>query len=61
MISREEDPAGMPEKESALREQMVAWKKDMSAAEAKKIGFDAAVKVANEHIAAAGLVAMPEN
>ena len=41
----------MPEKESALREQMVAWKKDMSAAEAKEIGFDAAVKVANERTA----------
>ena len=61
IISRGEDPAGMPEKESALREQMMAWKKDMPDAEAKKIDFDAAVKVANERIAAAGLMAMPEN
>ena len=61
IISRGEDPAGMPEKESALREQMMAWKKEMGAAEAKKIDFDAAVKVANERIAAAGLMAMPEN
>ena len=52
------DPAEMPENESTLRVRMQAWKKGLGLEASKKVNFDAAVKVADERIATAGLMNM---
>ena len=52
------DPAEMPENESTLRGRMQEWKKGLGLEASKNVNFDAAVKVADERIATAGLMNM---
>ena len=58
ILSRNEIPAQILEKESKLRALMVAWKKDLGAEAEKNADFDAAVKAADDRIAAAALINM---
>lgn len=58
ILSRDENPAEMPEKEGQLREAMQRWKQGLGAEASKNVNFDAAVKAADERIATASLMNM---